>query len=255
MRITGITIQTLTPEDRENPGHWLIRKLVDRKITLQEKSILVLSSKILAYLEGRVIRLSNVKATPKAKRIAQKWGRDEKIMQLILQESDEILHHNHLISLCKKKNIYSSNAGIDTSNVPKGFIALWPKDPMRSAAKIRRHVKKIYKVKNLGIIIADSICLPGRRGTMSIAIGYAGVSPLKNWVKKRDLYNKPFHYSSQNMVDSLATAANIMMGEGTEKTPLILIEDAPVRFTEKTDDNLSVDQSEDMFKILLTNEP
>ena len=126
-----------------------------------------------------------------------------------------------------------TNAGIDESNV-KGKILLFPKDLYKCADDLRRELKKKYKVKNLGLIISDSMILPLRSGVINAAVAYSGFKGVQSNIGKKDIYGRKLKTTLVNAADSLATAAGFLMGEAAQKTPLALIQNAPIIFTEKS---------------------
>lgn len=179
-----------------------------------EGSIIAVSSKVAGLWEGRTAPLSDREA-------------------LIKKESTFCLK----TSLCYftiKDGMVMTNAGIDESNI-KGKIALLPKDSYKTAAKLRAALVKKYKVKNLGIILTDSMILPLRAGIITAAVSYSGFKGVKDYRGEEDIYGRKLKMTLVNIADTLAASAGFMMGEGCEQSPFALIEDAPVIFTDKTD--------------------
>jgi len=130
-----------------------------------------------------------------------------------------------------------------------------PKDSFKTTRLIRNYFKKKYKLKNFGVIITDSRCLPLRAGITGMAIGYAGFKGLKDYRRRLDIFGRPFKYSRVDIADSLATAAVLCMGEGDEKQPIAIITSAPVEYSNRINKNeLKINIKEDMygpiFKIL-----
>jgi F420-0:gamma-glutamyl ligase len=198
------------------------------KIT--EKSIIIVTSKIVALSEGRFVKKIN-KATKK---------------KIIKSESDFILPTKYVYFTIKDGTVMA-DAGVDESNANNNFILL-PKDSFRSAVKIRTYFKKKYKLRNLGVIITDSRCLPLRAGIVGIALGYAGVKGLKDYRKKLDIFGRAFKYSKVDIADSLATAAVLCMGEGNEQQPLAVIKNAPIEYSDKLSrKELKIDIKEDIY--------
>ena len=108
-----------------------------------------------------------------------------------------------------------------------------------------------YGVKKLGVLITDSRVFPLRAGVTGVALGYTGFKGLRDYRSKKDLFNRPLTMTQTNVADCLASAAVLVMGEGAERTPLGIITDAPIVFTNKTDAaNLRIDPKVDLFKPL-----
>jgi len=182
---------------------------------LPEKSILVITSKIVSLSEGRTVTYKN-----KRQKVA-----------LIKNESDFALKTKHTW-LTIKNNVVMASAGIDESNAA-GKIVLLPKNSFRTAHSIRKELKKKYKVKKLGILITDSLTFPLRAGILGVALGYAGFKAIRDYRGTKDIFGRVLKMSRTDVADSLATAAVLLMGEGKEQQPLVVITDAPVEFTEK----------------------
>lgn len=195
-----------------------------------EKSILVITSKIVALAEGRLVKYIDEKNKVKT----------------IRQESDSVIQTKY-VYLTIKDGTVMANAGIDESNAD-GNLILLPNDSFKSAAKIRKYFCDQHNLKHFGVIITDSRCLPLRAGVVGVAIGYAGFKGLKEYRGKLDIFKRPFVYERVDIADSLATAAVLCMGEGNEKKPLALIKEAPVEYSQRTDKNeLKIDIKEDMY--------
>ncbi|MCX6816419.1 MAG: coenzyme F420-0:L-glutamate ligase [Candidatus Beckwithbacteria bacterium] len=172
---------------------------------LKDKDILVITSKIVSISQGRTVRI-----TPTTDRIA-----------LIKQEADAYLPDNPS-SMTVKDHTLTPFAGIDRSNA-NGYYVLWPKNPHLEAKKIWAYLTKKFSLKHLGIIIADSFCLPFRWGHLGIAIGFFGLNPVYFYTDKTDIFNRPLVRASSNLIDALSALAVVHMGEGNEQTPLCLI--------------------------------
>lgn len=197
---------------------------------IREKSILVITSKIVALAEGNLVEYVS--------------ERNKK--EIIKKESDFVLQ-TELVCLTIKDGIVMANAGVDESNAD-GKIILLPKDSFRSADEIRKYFCRKNKINDLGVIITDSRCAPLRAGITGVAIGYAGFEGLKSYMGSLDIFGRPFKYSRVDIADSLASAAVLCMGEGNEQKPLALINLAPVKYIKKINKNeLKIDIKEDMF--------
>lgn len=204
---------------------WAMNFIKKNKTELKEGDILVISSKVLSYFERRTILLSSVKSSSRAKRIAKKMRTSSELIELAINEADKVIAETALVLLTQKNGILCSNSGVDTSNVPSGHAVLWPKDSFLSAKKIKTQLMNSYSIKKLSTLIIDSTCLPGRSGTVGITLGYSGIKGYENLKGSKDLCGNILKYSALNVVDSLATAANLLMGESTASIPLVIIRD------------------------------
>ena len=160
------------------------------------------------------------------------------------------------VSLTIKNNTLIATAGIDESNAD-GHYVLWPKDPQETANSIRGFLKTVRKVREVGVIITDSKTTPLRWGVTAIAIAYCGIEPLKDYIGKKDLFGRRFVFEKLNIIDSLATAAALEMGEGREQTPIAIIEDLKnVTFVDRNPskeelDSLKIALEDDLYAPLL----
>jgi len=194
---------------------------------LKEKSILVVTSKIVALSEGRT---------------ASKRDKE----RLIRDESEWVLSAKYG-KLTLKDGIFMWNAGIDTSNA-NGKIVLLPKDSFKAASVLRDALRKRYGVKKLGILITDSRIMPLRAGVVGIALGYAGFKGLRDYRGERDLFGERYEVTRTDIADSLATAAVLLMGEGRERQPLAVVAEAPVVFAERVSRNeMTIPFEDDMY--------
>lgn len=198
---------------------------------LKNGSVLVISSKIISLSEGRTAPVSERE-------------------RLIRKESTKAVK-TKMVWLTVNDGIIMANAGIDESNA-NGKLILVPKDSYKTAARTRSALKKKYKIKNLGVVIADSVVVPLRQGVVGVALGYAGFKGVRNYRGKKDLFGRKFKFASSNIADSLATAAMVTMGEGSERQPLAIIENAPVQFSETVPrKEITVSLAVDMFAPIL----
>ena len=214
--------------------------------SLKENSVVAVTSKVVSITEGRSIPLESSSKDEIAMKEADKYIPREKA------PGGLVLH-------TIKNNILIASAGVDESN-GAGYYILWPKDPQLSAKKIWEYLRKKFNLKNLGVIITDSRLVPLRRGVVGISIGFFGFKPLKDYRKTVDLFGREFRMETSNMPDSLATAAVLEMGEGSESQPIAIITDIPkIEFTDKEfvpqtpDDSFDIPEKEDMFYPFLSS--
>ncbi|HEX7963795.1 MAG TPA: coenzyme F420-0:L-glutamate ligase [Candidatus Saccharimonadales bacterium] len=194
-------------------GACSITDLLDKSLSeLSERSVLVVTSKIVSLCEGRVKPLE---------------GTD--LPKLVLDEAEWYLpegsvQHGYTFTIAH--NMVTPNSGIDESNA-KGVYVLWPEDPQASANRIRSYLVDRFKLKEVAVIIVDSTFLPLRWGSVGLSLAYSGIEPLRRYVGQEDLFGRILRVSRSNVVDSLAATATLLMGEGAEQTPLTVIQDVP----------------------------
>jgi coenzyme F420-0:L-glutamate ligase len=211
----------------------LLIKFINNHLVLEEGDVLVITSKIVALAEGRV-------------------GKFEDKEKIIAGEAKEIIK-TPWADLTLSERGWEINAGVDESNADEGLILL-PKDSWQSAEKLQTELKEMFGIKNLGVIISDTRSVPLRIGTVGRVIGCAGFLPIKSYVGKEDLYGRKSRVTISNIADALATSAVLMMGEGDEQTPLAIIKNAPVSFTDKSlnekDKELNLSPEQDIFSYI-----
>ena len=204
-----------------------VRKHIRR---IPEKSVIAVTSKIVALSEGRTAPLGGEKEKARLIKRESQWAMKTKYVWLTMRDG-----------------MVMASAGIDESN-GNGKYLLLPKDSYKSAAEIRRKLMKLYRVKKLGVVLTDSRLMPLRAGIVGVALGYAGFKGIKDYRKEKDIFGRPFHFSKTDIADSVATAAVLTMGEGRERCPLAIIENAPVEFTNRVSrKELHVDIAEDIY--------
>lgn len=214
-----------------------------QRLEFIDNDILVVSSKIVSFAEGRLAKLSEVVPSEKAKLVAKQYALEPAFAELILQEADCIVGGVKKAVLTLNNDVFTVNAGIDNKNAPKGYAVLWPKNPQQSAERIRKALMQRVG-KQVGVLIVDSTLMPLRWGTRGLAVGVAGFEPVKDYRKTRDLFEKEIVITLHAVADDLASAAHLVMGEAAERTPATIIRDAPVTFSE----NVDVDMMKIAFK-------
>jgi len=226
-------IKTETVKVGDNLAEVILESAKKQNLQLQNNDIVVLTSKILAYAQGRMARLADVKPSADARELAEKYSLQPELAELILREADEIYGGVKRAVLTLKDGILTANAGIDNKNAPKGYVALWPKDPQKWAEQIRVEIRQ-KTGKRIAVLIIDSGLTPLRKGTVGLALAVSGFKPIKDYRKDKDIYGKPITITQNAVADDLACAAHLLMGESAEKTPIVLVRNAPVEFEDKS---------------------
>ena len=214
-------------------GDDLAAILLDGIVTsvgIVDNDVLVVAQKIVSKAEGSVIELSTVTPSEHAKEIATKTGRDPRLCQIYLNEAKEVLAIKGRMVITRHRiGFVGSSSGVDRSNVGPhelGKVVLLPKDPDASARRIRNHIAKTTQ-KRIAVIINDSCGRDYRGGSVGMAIGIAGISAIEARHKK-DLFGNDSN-SQIALVDELAAAASMLMGQANEGVPAVLIRG--MRFT------------------------
>jgi coenzyme F420-0:L-glutamate ligase len=198
---------------------------------LQDGDVLAVSSKYTAISEGRVVSLADVVVSPEAAALAEQYQMNPKIAQLVYQEADHIFGGIPGFLLTFKDGILSPNAGLDRSNIPNGYAVLFPEDPYRSAAAIRKALRLRLGV-DVGVILTDSWLMPGRLGTSGVALATAGFYPVQDERGKKDLFGNPMQVTQRGIADAICVCAQMVMGERDEATPLAIVRNTGVQLGE-----------------------
>jgi len=252
---TELSLQAIAGVPMVQPGDDLatvtLTALANEGVALADGDILVLAQKIVSKAEHRQFRLADITPGDDAKSLAAEVDKDPRLVQLILDESSEVLRKKPGVLIVRHKlGLVGANAGIDQSNIDHGSAEealLLPADPDASAVQLVDTVKK-RTGKQIGVIIADSMNRPWRMGTIGGAIGCAGVSVLDDHRGGTDLYGRELKVTLINRADALAGAATLLMGETTEKIPLVLVRGiAPYQGSDSARD-IPRPLEEDMFR-------
>ncbi|MES2668428.1 MAG: coenzyme F420-0:L-glutamate ligase [Patescibacteria group bacterium] len=208
----------------------------------REGDIVAISSKVVSIEEGRCVLIGSVEK--------------EKLM---VSEADWYLkpaasRWRRIFTIARGALIGSS--GIDESN-GSGHYVLYPEDPFRSARQMKAWLQRSYGLKKLGVIITDSTSLPLRRGAVGFALSWDGIDPLRDYRGTKDLFGRTIEIEMANLIDSLAAAAVLEMGEGSEQTPVAIIRGAKnivFKNRSKAMDQLIVTPEDDLFAPLIWRE-
>lgn len=214
-----------------NEGENLQHFIVEHIPTLQDGSILVVTSKIVALAENRTALLKEKN-------------------RIIKEESSWVISTKYA-PLTITNGMLMTSAGIDESNA-RGKLILLPHNSYATANKLRKALCKQYEIKCLGVLITDSRTLPLRVGAVGVALGYAGFKGVKNYKEAPDIFGRALKITVANFADSLAATAVLLMGEGCEQRPLAVIEKAPVEFSTRTNNKeLIIKPGDDLYFHLL----
>jgi coenzyme F420-0:L-glutamate ligase/coenzyme F420-1:gamma-L-glutamate ligase len=189
--------------------------------------ILVVAQKVISKAEGRLQRVDIVAPTEEALAVAAITGRDPRVTQVVLDESNEILRARRGVLVVEERNGWvCANAGVDRSNVAQDaegeWLALLPADSDASAAALRSRIGALTGVEP-AVIINDSHGRAWRIGTVGVAIGAAGLPPVWDQRGLPDLFGYTLQSSEECIADELAAAASLVMGQGSEGRPAVIV--------------------------------
>ena len=232
MSLTVIPMKSLLKIEEFDLFESLSSDLERNNLRPENGDVFVISSKYVAKSQGRTIEFDKVVPSSDAKNLALKFRMKQKMAEIILRESDIIFGGIPGFVLTSGDNILAPNAGIDKSNTKSGSVILYPIDPYLVAEQIRRKFLLKYNV-HVGIIIADSSLMPGRIGTVGVAIACSGIEPTSDLRGQKDLYGNPLKVTFQAVADDLASIANLKMGEGSDIIPIAIIRDSGAKITDR----------------------
>lgn len=200
----------------------ILEAISHSQIEIQNGDILVVTHKIVSKAEGRIVDLATVKPSTRAIRIAKEHDKDPRVIELILKESTQILRAKNGIIISETKHGFvCANAGVDQSNVEGDKVVLLPVAPDESASRLQDAVKKKIG-KEIAVVITDTFGRTFRNGQTNIAIGIAGINPIKSYIGTYDMYGKKLRVTEIAVADEISSAAELVMGKA-EGTPVAII--------------------------------
>ena len=241
-----IAIYGLESIPRIRRGDDLGKKIVDAAIRenvgIEDNDIIVVSSKIVSKAEGRYVSLKNVTPGEKAKVLARKTGKDPRLIEVILRESEKIIkaERGHLIVKTKWGHT-CANAGVDRSNVSReeDEVLLLPQNPDASARRLRQRIEELTG-KRVSIVITDTYGRPLREGQVDMAIGSSGIYPFKDYRGQRDLEGHVLRVKLIALLDEIAAAAELVKGNGAEGRPVAIIRGLSYERCENSDSRVLI---------------
>lgn len=200
----------------------ILEAIADSQVEIQNGDILVVTHKIVSKAEGRIVDLARIKPSTKAISMAKRHDKDPRVMELILNESIQILRAKNGIIISETKHGFvCANAGVDQSNVEGDKAVLLPVAPDQSASRIQEAVKKKIG-KEIAVIITDTFGRTFRNGQTNVAIGISGINPIKSYIGTYDMYGRKLRVTEIAVADEIASAAELVMGK-TEGTPVAIV--------------------------------
>src|SRR5712691_5263538 len=249
---------TITPLNRLpllKEGDDLAKIIVSRArklgVGIKNRDLVVIGQKAVSKAEGRVIDIGDVTPSARALKIAKRTGKSPGFVEIVLKESSKVLRADEDAFIVRtKRGATCLNAGVDKSNVEgNSRYALLPQDPDASARRLRKRIKQLTG-KEVGVVICDTRSRPFRKGQVEESIGVAGLNPLVDYRGQKDLFGYTLRFKNVSIADEVASAAELVMGQGREKAPAAIIRGlARVRFQNRaTSKVLVIRPEDDLFK-------
>jgi coenzyme F420-0:L-glutamate ligase / coenzyme F420-1:gamma-L-glutamate ligase len=229
-------------------GELIFQALRSAQFALADRDVLVVTHKIVAKAEGALVDLRGVEPSALAGSFAAAWGKDPRHVEVVLRHSRRIVRMERGIIIAETKHgLICANAGVDQSNVAgQDVVCVLPDDPDRSA----RHIAGVLRELSgcaLGVIISDTFGRPWREGLTNVAIGVAGMRPIRDYIGMRDAQGRSLRVTALAVADELAGAAELVMGK-LDRVPAALIRGCRLELGEGTARELLRKPELDMFR-------
>ena len=184
--------------------------------------VFVIAQKIVSKAEGRIVSLDSIVPSSRAAKWAAEWGKDPRVIELVLRESKRIIRMERGVIVAETSHGFvCANAGIDLSNADEGTAILLPIDPDVSAFALQTRLGQALGI-DIGIIISDTFGRPWREGLVNVALGVAGVAAIIDYRGERDANGKLLQATIIALADELASAAELVMGKA-DRVPVAII--------------------------------
>ncbi len=251
----SLTIIPLTGLPLIRPGDdlaGLIVKATERAHAgLRNGDVLVVGQKAVSKSEGRLIDIDQIQPSRRARKISTKTGKHPGFIEVVLRESRKIVRaHKEAFIVTTRHGWTCLNGGVDKSNVQGPVTyALLPADPDASARRLRNRIRRLTG-RTVGVIISDTHSRPFRRGQVEETIGIAGLSPMVDYRGQLDLFGYQLRFKNVAVADELASAAELVMGQGREAVPAAIVRGLTrIVFRERArSSGLVVGDREDLFR-------
>jgi len=220
-------------------------------VGIRNRDLVVIGQKAVSKAEGRIIDINDVSPSARAVKIAKKTGKSRGFVDIVLRESTKVLRADKDAFIVRTKlGSTCLNAGVDKSNVKgNSTYALLPQDPDASARRLRKRIRQLTG-KKVGVVICDTRSRPFRKGQIEESIGIAGLNPLIDYRGQKDLFGYTLRFKNVAIADELASAAELVMGQGRERTPVAIIRGLTrIRFQDRASSKiLAVNGEDDLFR-------
>jgi coenzyme F420-0:L-glutamate ligase/coenzyme F420-1:gamma-L-glutamate ligase len=212
-----------------NPGDDLSKiinnALIKESISIDDGDVIIIAQKIISKSENRYVDLSCISASRQATALGKKLNKDPRFIQIILNESNEIISiEKNVIIVEHKLGFIHINAGIDRSNISQKIdqVLLLPKNPALSSQQLQVRLSTLLQ-KDISVIVTDSMTRPYRSGITNFALASSNIQSLINISSEKDIYGNLLKYTEIAVADEIAAAAGLLMGQGSDMQPVILL--------------------------------
>lgn len=229
----------------------LIREgIVNSGLDLRDGDLVVVSQKVVSKAEGRLFPAAELSATALARRLASSRAKTPEQVELVLRESARVVRldpERGILIAETSHGFVCANAGVDRSNVGKGEVyTTLPHDPDASARRLREGLQEEFSVR-IAVIISDSFGRPWRQGSTDVAIGVAGLSPLRDYRGYRDRHGYELRSTVVALADEVAAAADLVKGK-LEEIPVAIVRGVAFREADGLIEEVIRPREEDLFR-------
>jgi len=235
----------------DNVAELIVAVARREKVAFDDGDVIVVAHKIVSKAEGRTLRLKEVKPSSRAEELSKLTSRDPRLVELVLHEAKRVVKAtNEILIVENRSGFVCINAGVDKSNVEgEDSYILLPTNSDDSAKAIRSQIGKLTG-KNVAVLICDTYSRPFRRGQVEFAVGVAGMKPFRDYRGEKDLFGYVMKVKNSAIADEIASAAELLMGQGKEAIPVVIIKNLKgVKMTDEASaSELLIAEQEDLFK-------
>ena len=224
MTIELIGLENIPIVDSDSDISQIIKDAILKQgCSINHGDIILIAETLISKSEGNFIKVDELTPSQLAIDLAEKSKKDPKLVEAILNESNEVVKVGPKFIITETKHGFvCANAGIDESNVGEGLATPMPVDPDKSAFKIREFLEKEFG-EEIAVIITDTQGRAFRFGAIGTAIGCSGISPIWKRIGEKDLYGRELETTEIATCDELASAASLIMGQADEGLPVVIL--------------------------------
>jgi len=218
--------------------------------SIQEKDVIIVTHVAVSKAEGNVINLDTISPSERANEIARQTGKDPALVEVILDQTKEIVRIGSNSIITETRNgLVCANAGVDRSNIEgERNVVLLPKDSDASAKKIRQEIMRLTG-HDVAVIVSDTHGRPFRMGEINVAVGVAGIKPIRDRRGEKDLFGYVLKIKQTAVADELASAAELVIGQANEGIPVAIIRGYKYQATENASvTELARPKEKDLFR-------
>jgi coenzyme F420-0:L-glutamate ligase/coenzyme F420-1:gamma-L-glutamate ligase len=245
-RVIGLTGIPLVQQGDDLPG-LMIQAAGAQGTPLEDGDVLVVTQRVVSKAEGRVLPLDAFEPSPFARDFAQRTEKDPRLVEAVLRESTRVIRQVRGILITETRHGFKcANAGVDGSNVGgEDRVSLLPVDPDASCRAIRDAVRERLGVE-VAVVMTDTFGRPWRHGHVNVAIGVAGLLPIRSYVGEPDMEGRELRVTAICVADEIAAAGEMVMGK-VDGVPAAIVRGYPYQRGEGSSAEIVREPELDLF--------